>query len=136
MATLTLQGKIKRIHDTVSRVHNDKDFKTRTFWIEEVKDQYPATWSLETQGEKTTMLDNFKEGDLVDCKIELIGRFYVGKDGKEGVFNSLKCFGVYKVDGQQNNTSTTQKKQAQPPIEKDLSHLPITNGESSEELPF
>jgi hypothetical protein len=138
MATVTLQGTIKKIYDTVTRTVGDKDYKTKVFWLEEVKDQYPSVWSLETSGEKTLLLDSNKVGDLVDCKIEIVGRSYT-KDGEEKVFNSLKCFGIYKVNGQQQTSAPQQKQQPFPPVEKDLSHLPIgtmSDNEIDNSLPF
>ena len=136
MATVTLQGKIKDIKETATRTANDKDFKTRIFWLEEIKDQYPSVWSLETQGEKTLLLDSHKIGDVVDCKVEIVGRSWT-KDGKENVFNSLKCFGIYKVEGQQQAIAPAQRQQPQPP--KDNPNLPPmqqVKEEDVDSLPF
>jgi len=138
MATVKLQGRIKKIKETVTRTANDKDYKTRVFWLEEVKDQYPSVWSLETQGEKTLLLDSHKIGDLVDCNIDIVGRSYT-KDGKENVFNSLKCFSIFKVNSQQQSAPAQQKQQPMPPAEKDLSHLPVSNisyEDANSDLPF
>ena len=137
MANVTLQGKIKQIHETVSRVHNEKEFKTRVLWLEEIKDSYPSTWSLETSGDKTLLLDSHKVGDVVDCKVDIVGRAYTGKDGKEGVFNSLKCFGIYKVEGQQQSSAPAQRQQPTPP--KDNPNLPpmqLVKEEEIDSLPF
>jgi len=136
MANVTLQGKIKQIHETVSRVHNEKEFKTRVLWLEEIKDSYPSTWSLETSGDKTLLLDSHKVGDIVDCKVDIVGRAYTGKDGKEGVFNSLKCFGIYKVEGQQQASAPSQKQEPQPP--KDNPNMPPRQvvAEPTDDLPF
>lgn len=140
MANVTLQGKIKQIHETVSRVHNEKEFKTRVFWVEEIKDSYPSTWSIETSGDKTLLLDSYKVGDIVDCKVDIVGRAYTGKDGKEGVFNSLKCFGIYKVEGQQQTSVPAQKQQPQPP--RDNPNIPpkqfvnVSDEDLDSQLPF
>jgi hypothetical protein len=134
MANTTLQGTIKKIHDTITKVYNEKEYKTRVLWLEEAKDQYPSVWSLETSGDKTLLLDTLKEGDVVDCKIDIVGRSYTTKDGEEKVFNSLKCFGINKV-----SSAPVRKDKPMPPPEKDLSYLPMgtmTNEEADSQLPF
>jgi len=137
MAQITLQGRLKQINNTVTT--GAKDYKSRTFFLEEIKDQYASTWSLELSGDKVSIIDTYKLGDMVDCKIDIVGKEYT-KDGVLKVFNSLKCFGIYKVAGSQNNNSTQQQSITPRQIHSAIPQTPLgdcpSTVEEPQDLPF
>ncbi len=91
-AKISLKGVIKRMSATVNVT--DK-FKKRELWLEETGD-HAQTFNLEFHQDTCNALDNFSAGDMVECHINLRGRYW-SKNGKEGVMNTLQC---WKITGQ------------------------------------
>jgi hypothetical protein len=121
-AKVVLSGRIK----TIFSAEVFGNFEKRVMWLEEQTDKYPQTYSLEfTQGD-VNVLDAFKEGDQVECSINLRGR-HSEKNGKEYVFNSMQCWRIKRVA---NAVETpTQVQQTAPVV------APVAQ-ELTDELPF
>lgn len=119
-AKISLKGVIKRISDTVNV--SDK-FKKRELWLEE-QGEHAQTYNLEFHQDACRAVDNFSPGDLVECHINLRGRYW-SKPGKEGVMNTLQC---WKITGQ--GGASIQK----PRPETGQYEAPATN--DSDDLPF
>jgi hypothetical protein len=89
-----LSGKITKIFDTATF----GTFEKRKFWIEEVtnSERTPNTWELELWKGDCEMIDNYNVGDYIICYVDIKGKVIAGKDGKDWVANSLKCWNFEK----------------------------------------
>lgn len=95
MSSIVLTGKI---HTIFPSEIISSSFEKRVMWLSETSAQYPNTWSIEFQQNDCNMLDDYKEGQLVVCKIDIRGRHWV-KNGREGVINTLKCWSISSAEG-------------------------------------
>lgn len=88
-------------------------------------ENYP---SVEFGGENNcSMLDNFKQGDMVTIEYAIKGRMYQGKDGQPKYFTTISA---YKITNQQQVQSVQQ------PMVQQV-YTPQTQSlENSEPLPF
>lgn len=86
-ATTIITGKISEIFDAEIVGNN---FEKRVFYIEEQGSKWPNTWQLELQQGKCNDLDHYKVGEDVICKVEIKGRKWVSRDGREMIFTTLK----------------------------------------------
>ena len=75
MSNLSVEGKLKRIHD--EQVISDR-FKKREFVIE-TEEQYPQDIKFELIKDKTSAIDKFKENDTIKVSFNLRGNEYNGK---------------------------------------------------------
>lgn len=114
-AKISLKGVIKRILPT--QQVSDK-FKKREIWLRE-NGEHPQTFCIEFHQDTCSALDNFSDGDSVQCFINLRGRHW-SKNGKEGVMNTIQCWKIVK-EGQ----SVPQRNQE-----------PTKAEEPSDDLPF
>lgn len=120
-AKISLKGVVKRIFPT--QTVSDK-FKKRELWLEE-QGEHAQTYNLEFHQDACKVPDNFSPGDMVECHINLRGRYW-SKSGKEGVMNTLQC---WKMTGQ-GGASIQQPRQAPaqqgtPTANEDDSDLPF-----------
>lgn len=93
---MDLKGEIIRIYETKQV---SEKFALREFVIE-TKEQYPQSIILQVSQEKCKVLDNYKLGDLVQVSINVRGRKWTDKEGKDRFFNTLE---VWKIT---NESST------------------------------
>lgn len=113
----TLTGKIHKImpiETIVSKKDPSKSFQKRTIVLDCTRfdqftgqrgyDNYP---SFEFSGDKCSELDNLKVGQVVTLSFDLQGNKFIGNDGKEKYFTSIRGFKI-ELKGQ------TQP-QSQPP---------------------
>jgi len=62
-------------------------------------EQYPQTLKLQANKEKAENLIKYnKVGDVVDISINLRGREWTNKEGKEVVFNTIEAWKVFKSE--------------------------------------
>ena len=114
-AKIYLKGVIKRILPTIQV--SDK-FKKRELWLQETG-EHPQTFCLEFHQDACKVLENYEEGESVQCFINLRGRYW-SKNGKDGVLNTIQCWKIVK-EGQ----SLPQR-----------SHEPPAEEEKTDDLPF
>jgi hypothetical protein len=67
----------------------------RVFWLRQINVQYPCNWSLEFWHDDVDVLNKYKSGDAVTCQVEVRGNYW-SKNGRDGIINVLKCFGINK----------------------------------------
>ena len=91
---LTKVGEVQQVSDK---------FKKREVWIQ-TNDQYPQDLSIQLSQEKADMF-NQKVGDSVRLDINLRGRKWTNKEGKEMVFNTIEC---WKWEALSVNPQTTE----------------------------
>lgn len=90
-------GNITKIFDTKVELGRDgKEFKKRIIWIKENSEKFPSDLSLEAWLKDVEMIDNYKEGDLVTCYLDIKGRKFMGRDGEEKITNTLKVWNIEK----------------------------------------
>ena len=93
---MDLKGELIRIYETKQV---SEKFALREFVIE-TKEQYPQSIILQISQDKCKVLDNYKLGDLVQVSINVRGRKWTDKEGKDRFFNTLE---VWKIT---NESST------------------------------
>lgn len=86
-----LEGKIKQIND----LEEYGTFQKRTFWLEDIAEQYPNIWLLEVWNKDIPMLDELQVGDFITAFVDIKGK--LTKDASK-VINTLKCWN-YEKDG-------------------------------------
>ena len=95
---MDLKGELIRIYETKQV---SEKFALREFVIE-TKEQYPQTIILQVSQDKCKVLDNYKLGDLVQVSINVRGRKWTDKEGKDRFFNTLE---VWKITNESTSTS-------------------------------
>lgn len=78
-------GTIKVIKDT--EVISEK-FQKRSLVVV-TQDEYPQTLEIQFSQAKCALLDNFGEGELVECAINIRGREWTSPNGEVKYFTSL-----------------------------------------------
>ena len=98
MSNLSVEGKVKRIHD--EQVISDR-FKKREFVIE-TEEQYPQVLMFQLVQDKTNLIDQFSVGDKVEIFFNLRGREWQKDPSAEiKVFNTLDAWRIQKVEAMQ-----------------------------------
>ena len=95
MSNLSVEGKLKRIHD--EQVISDR-FKKREFVIE-TEEQYPQILIFQLAQDKTNLIDQFSLGDKIEVFFNLRGRVWQKDPEAEiRVFNTLDAWRIQKVE--------------------------------------
>tara|TARA_B110000196_G_C21039184_1_gene611598 strand:- start:72 stop:431 length:360 start_codon:yes stop_codon:yes gene_type:complete len=95
MSNLSVEGKVKRIHD--EQVISDR-FKKREFVIE-TEEQYPQFLMFQLVQDKTNLVDAVKAGDKVEVFFNLRGREWQKDPSSEiKVFNTLDAWRIQKLE--------------------------------------
>jgi hypothetical protein len=119
MSNLSVEGKVKRIHD--EQVISDR-FKKREFVIE-TEEQYPQVLMFQLVQDKTNLIDQFSVGDKVEIFFNLRGREWQKDPSAEiKVFNTLDAWRIQKVEAMQPTDM--------PPAE------PVAPASPEDDLPF
>ena len=99
---MDLKGELIRIFETKQV---SEKFALREFVIE-TKEQYPQSIVLQVSQEKCKILDNYKLGDLVQVSINVRGRKWTDKDGKDRFFNTLEAWKISNESAPSNPVPT------------------------------
>jgi len=75
-------------------------FKIRQVWVE-TSDQYPQILSIEFTQDKCELLDGCSKGDVLDIEINLRGRKWTNKEGKELILTTVRGWRIDKISQQQ-----------------------------------
>ena len=119
---MNIKGTIKKIFAT--ETVGSSGFQKRKVWVEIADNpQYPQTIEIEFQGDKTSLADNLREGQVVDLSINLKGREWTNDKQETKVFNTIVCWKVAVEGGQQSQPNTFSN-----PVE--------TGADDSSTLPF
>jgi translation initiation factor IF-3 len=90
---MNIKGRVKTIHPVESVGTNN--FQKRKVWVEiDLDSKYPQTIEIEFQGEKCSLADSFKSGDMVDFSLNLRGREWTNNNGEVKVFNTITAWKV------------------------------------------
>ena len=103
---MDLTGELIRIFETKQV---SEKFALREFVIE-TKEQYPQSIVLQVSQEKCKILDNYKLGDIVQVSINVRGRKWTDKDGKDRFFNTLEAWKISNESATSNPVPTPATK--------------------------
>lgn len=91
---MEVSGRVKLIGET-------KEFGTNGFKKREIvvttDDQYPQHIMVEFTQDRCSLLDSYKEGDMVKIAFNLRGREWVNPEGEAKYFNSLNGWRIDKI---------------------------------------
>lgn len=121
MASIKIDGKIIKKFPIEKK---SETFSVQRFWVQEMTDQYPNTYEIQSIGKTLGVMDSYWEGDLVNIDANLNGRFHSGAKG-EMVFNSISLWKIAK--------QPTQPAASQQPA---YATTPATSNGQAEDLPF
>ncbi len=109
---MNIQGKVIRVNPVQSVGSNN--FQKREAHIETDSDsKYPQIIAIEAQGDKVSLFDNLKPGDVVDFAINLRGREWNSPQGETKVFNTIVA---WKVDVKSGATNVPPSPDQEPPF--------------------
>lgn len=91
---MNLEGVIKKIFEEQVITAS---FKKREFVIT-TQEQYPQDILMELTQDKTGLLNQFKEGDLVSVDINVRGREWINPEGEAKYFNTLQAWKIWKKE--------------------------------------
>lgn len=139
-----VDGKLHKIFDT--QEINER-FRKREFVLEIQDGAYMSYPKFEMTQNAVSILDNFKEGDIVHVTFGLSGRPYTNKDGQEMYFTSLRSWRIeYAQMGQpqqgygqqpaQGGYQQPQQVHNQQPGYAPAPPAPQQNQGSDDDLPF
>ena len=100
------------------------------------QEQYPQPILIEYLSEKTTLLDNVSEGDLVKVGINIRGREWTNPEGQVKYFNSITGWSVFKEQSQEQDVKkqSSADKQTKEPQQETNSEDPFSD--EKDDLPF
>lgn len=90
MSELKVTGAIKVINDTIQV---SEKFSKREFLIT-TQGEYPQDVMFQAVQDKCSMLDNYKEGSIVEVHFYLRGREWTSPQGEVKYFNTLECWRI------------------------------------------
>lgn len=134
---MNLEGTLKKVMDEQAITAS---FKKREFVIT-TQEQYPQDILLEFTQDKTTVLDQFKIGELVSVDINVRGREWINPEGEAKYFNTLQAWKIaHRHKGSQPGTpaapSAPQQPSAPQPPTPPAPSEAYTNDPDDDDLPF
>lgn len=71
----------------------------RKFWLDTSDNpEYPNTPEFQLSSDKVTLVDNYKNGDLIEVSFSINGIKFTNKEGKTGVMTNLRAYKVSKLE--------------------------------------
>jgi hypothetical protein len=92
---MQVQGKIKKIEET--KTYGESGFRKREMVLE-TDDKYPQLLKIEFLQDKCDLLNHYKANESVKISINLSGRKWINKEGKEVIFNSIQGWKIENLD--------------------------------------
>lgn len=121
---MEVQGIVKKIGEEQQITGS---FKKRELVVT-TEEQYPQHLMIEFVQDKTSLLDNFREGDKVNVGINLRGREWTSPQGEVKYFNSIQGWRIEKR-AMENAAPGASAPQDMPPV-------PPMQDEEDDDLPF
>ena len=137
---MNLEGVIKKIFEEQVITAS---FKKREFVIT-TQEQYPQDILIELTQDKTGLLNQFKEGDLVSVDINIRGREWINPEGEAKYFNTLQAWKIWKKEEGSQGSQGSQGAPGIPtpptsptPPTNSVPETPVYNGNpEDDDLPF
>lgn len=125
---MEIQGRIKMIDET--KTYGNNGFRKREVVLT-TEEQYPQHILVEFVQDKTDLLNNFQEGQMVKISINLRGREWVNPQGETKYFNSIQGWRIENVESGENSDNL-------PPVPPAEAFEPVEdlNEEEHDDLPF
>lgn len=119
-----------KIHSIGETQNVSATFSKREF-IVETQEDYKQYLQLQVIKDKCDVLDNYKAGQEVKVSLNLKGRLWTNKEGKEIAFNTLECWRIENLETESKpQTKAPTPQQAPFPIATDFKE------EEHDNLPF
>jgi hypothetical protein len=80
------------IHISPLEVMSEK-FKKREFVIQ-TEGKYPQEIQIQVTQDKCDLLNNLKQGDIIDASVNIRGRSWTSKEGIKKWFNSIEAWSI------------------------------------------
>ena len=131
---MNLEGVIKKIFEEQVITAS---FKKREFVIT-TQEQYPQDILIELTQDKTGLLNQFKEGNLVSVDINIRGREWINPEGEAKYFNTLQAWKIWKKEeGTQSSPGVPTPPSSPTPPTNSVPETPVYNGNpEDDDLPF
>jgi hypothetical protein len=124
---MEIEGKIKMIDET--KTYGSSGFRKREVVIT-TEEQYPQYLLVEFVQDKTSLLDNFQEGQSVKVSINLRGREWTNPQGETKYFNSIQGWRIESLQpSAQGDIPPVPPMDAFEPVDE-------LNEEDHDDLPF
>jgi len=128
---MEVEGKIREIFET--KEYGNNGFRKREMVIT-TQEQYPQHLLIEFIQDKTSLLDNFRQGQMVKIGINLRGRDWVSPQGETKFFNSINGWRIEALQPAAPQGGNT------PPPPAENSFEPTSDfdigGDDEDDLPF
>lgn len=115
---------VGKVHKVLDLIKVSDKFKKRDLVIE-TGEKYPQLIAIETHNDNTDMLNNLREGDVVECDINLRGREWKNPQGETKYFNSLVCWRMSLLDDERSNEAAFSPKEIANSYEPEDEDLPF-----------
>lgn len=125
---MEIQGRIKKIGET--QTFGSNGFRKREIVIV-TEEQYPQPLMVEFVQDKTDLLNNYSEGQMVKISINLRGREWQSPQGEIKYFNSIQGWRIENLQAQASSTDMPPI----PPVEA-FEPADDINDEDYDDLPF
>ena len=131
---MKLEGQLKKKFETQNITAS---FQKREFVIT-TQEQYPQDILIELTQDKTGLLNQFKEGDLVSVDINIRGREWINPEGEAKYFNTLQAWKIWKKEeGTQSAPGVPTPPSSPTPPTNSVPETPVYNGNpEDDDLPF
>ena len=128
---------VGKVHKVLDLIKVSDKFKKRDLVIE-TGEKYPQLIAIETHNDNTDMLNNLREGDIVECDINLRGREWKNPQGETKYFNSLVCWRMSLLDDERSNEAAFSPKEYAKKEADKMFHEDIARSyePEDEDLPF
>mgnify|MGYP001824035308 CR=1 FL=1 len=125
---MEVQGRIKMIGET--QTFGSNGFRKREVVVT-TEEQYPQHLMIEFVQDKTDLLNNYQEGQMVKISINLRGREWVNPQGETKYFNSIQGWRI-------ENMQQDQAEDNLPPVPPMDAFEPVSelNEDDHDDLPF
>ena len=108
---MELQGTVKKIGETQTFASG---FQKRELVLL-TEEQYPQPIQIDFLSDKIDLLNDISEGERVKVGINIRGREWSNPQGEVKYFNSITCWRIEKVSGENTNTEAPQPNTFQTP---------------------
>ena len=86
-----------KIH-SIGETQNVTDTFSKREFIVETQEEYKQYLQLQVIKDKCDTLSNYKPGQEVKVHLNIKGRLWTNKEGKEIAFNTLECWKIEKAE--------------------------------------
>jgi len=136
MAAINIEGRIERISDSVQV---SEKFTKRNFVIN-TEGQYPDKFEMQFTQDKVSILDKYKEGDLVEVGVNIRGREWANPStGEIKHFVSLDAWSIRLKDNREHANRLSEdplQNKGNGGIENNLKEDAINELLEEDDLPF